>query len=229
MKVLNNSRVCSVVVTAIVCMCVSSGYANLLPADTFEWPLANPNNEYESVSFSPNTAIPELGGWRINTSTTYAESYKVRGNVGVVFPIAEAGTGTYYATLGSYIANNTFVLYNPGVANLEAGKTYTLSGFVSSAYGAGTNSGVWRVEVGVDPSYTAVTGDLSQLARGTWTPFSFDFTTETGSAWLGVGFNKTDGNHARVLFDGLTLVEVPEPITLVTLLAGTLLVSRRRA
>ena len=188
--------------------------AESLPAGSFEWPLANPANEYESVTgFDAHTAIAGLGGWKINASSVYAEVYKVRGNVGSVFPLAAPNSGTYYATLGSYTANNMFVMYNDQMT-LEVGKTYSVSGYVSSHYGLGNNSGTWNIALGG----VSVSGDLALLERGAWIYFSFTYVAETVNPSMSVGFNKTDTNHARVLFDGISVKEV---VTSGTLPAGS--------
>lgn len=207
MNKVQNILYCRWLIAALILACAGIGVADSLPADSFEWSLANPNDEYELVTgFSGNTPIPEIGGWKVNASATFAEVYKVRGNVGVVFPLAAPDSGTYYVTLGSYTANNSFVLYSESLI-LESGKTYRVSGYVSSAYAAGTNSGTWTITLGNE----STSGELSQLARGSWTYFTFDYVADGSSPSLYAGWIKSDVNHARVLFDGISVREVVNP------------------
>ena len=218
-------RLYCVLMAAFVLACGSGvTMAGVIFEDSFEYAPAA-GNEYEGLQYSEIQA----DGWNPYPSSNYMELHKVNGNIGVVYPGRVSGNGDNYISLRGW-APTSFCLYRNDLA-LAEGVTYTVSMLVSSNYSKGYNTGTVHVLLGGQKKVY----DLSLIGREEWTEISFDFTlsaadiTAYGGNLLQMGYDKTNDNHGSVCFDALTVTQIPEPVSLLLLLAAapSVLIKRR--
>ena len=206
-------------VLAALCLTPAAHAANLIVNGDFEAGLSGFGSDY---SPSANGCISCVGVNSNTLSWYYAPGYVE------VFNDHTSGTGgmLLYDPPGSPSA---WRIWYQSV-NVEAGKTYTFSGWgrEANSENPGVNDGLVRFEVNGAGLGTLVT------VQNAWTHFSAAYTaTTTGTVTLALrDMNATTWNGTYTAIDDLAFTQaVPEPETYALMLAGLGLVgfaARRR-
>ena len=217
------------------------GSPNLVTNGGFE---ATPNGGGE-LGFNTNATGWTTDGYNFLFTPGSADSTGVTGSYGNLqlwgpnngspngLPATSPAGGNYVAADGAFIV----APIQQTIDGLIAGNKYTVGFYWAGAqqYGfSGPTTEQWDVSLGNQTFDTAAVANANHGFTG-WMYQTFTFTADSSSdvlSFLAVG--TPDGEPPFSLLDGVTLNHVPEPTSLVALVAGLTLVGvvrrrRRRA